>query len=155
MAESISAEDFSEGVILECTEKKYIGFILGVDEMYLYFKYTHESKEVYPTPNVSTIEGVMAILAESPLWRLKLRVAKMFKVNPVRFSKEKVLRMLAEELVEREIENIVEKTGLIETFEAQPHPIKAAFSHDEVLSFKSLSDLKSSAILSGLDFPSE
>lgn len=149
MEDSPSTDEFDTGIIVTCVEDKYIGFLLGSDENYLYMKYTLKMKKIKLQPTEEAIVAVQRIIEKRPLLVLKYQVARKFMINSARLSRAELTRMLAEETVV----DVLEEKDPEEVFIPQPHPIKIALSHGDVLSFASLSDATTAAILSGLDFP--
>ena len=148
MGEQSGTEEFDSGVIVTCLEAKYIGYLLGSDDIYLYLRYTHKAAEVYPVPDAKAVQKVADIVAKRPLWVLKAKVAQRFRVNPLKMGRDTLALMLAKQLVD----DVIEDNGPMETYVAQPQSIKIALPHTEILNFESLTDKTTSAILSGLDF---
>lgn len=149
MQEEPNTMDFDNGVIVTCVEGKYIGSLLGSDDIYLYMKFTHKAKEVYPVVTAEAVVGVAALIAKRPLWLLRIQVAVKYKINPIGMDREALAQVLAIDLMEEAIK----EGGPVETYIAQPQAIKIALPHTEILRFESLTDVTTGAILTGLDFP--
>lgn len=148
MEEYTIPDVFETGVIVTCTDDKYIGYLLGSDDIYLYLRYTHKAKAVYPVATVESVKNVARVVAKRPLWVLRLEAAKKFKVNTLKMSRDEIALKLASQLVD----DVIAANGPVETYIAQPQSIKVALPHTEILNFESLSDKTTSAILTGLDF---
>jgi hypothetical protein len=140
--------DIGSGVILNCEDGRYIGFILAQDEMYLYVKTTHEWAEVEPVVTPESYEGLKAILWERPLWMLRAQVALRYRVIPLGIDKELAVSMLAD----WSKYELLDAQEPIETFVPQPKAVHMALAHGNILSFKSLKDVMGGNVLAGLDF---
>lgn len=143
-----SPEDFDSGVIVTCVEDKYIGYLLGADDNYLYMRFTHKMVKARQVATPDSVANVAAIIVKRPVWVLRIQVAKKFLINPMEMTKESMAIMLAEEVVEEAIE----EKGPIETYVPQPQAVKIALAHGDVIKFESLTDVTTAAILTGLDF---
>lgn len=143
--------DIGSGVILDCDTGKYIGFLLGTDENYLYIKATHEWGEVPLEVTSESMDTLRGILSARPLWMLRGQVALKYRVVPLGIDKELCITMLCEWA---KMEAIA-KQEPIESFLLQPKAVNMAVSHASVDSFKSLSDVIGGKVLAGLDFKTE
>jgi hypothetical protein len=146
--ENSGAIEPGSGVILNCEDERYIGFLQGTDDTYLYLKATHKWGEVTPEVTEESAAKLREILNARPLWMLRAQVAWRYRVVPLGLDRETALDMLTEwakmEAIDRE--------GPVETFLPQLKAVNMAVPHMNILSFESLQDVMGGRVLAGLDF---
>jgi hypothetical protein len=140
------------GVVITCdipdgSTEKYIGYVVGMDDVYLYAKVTHtwgeHSAEVTPE-SVSVLEG---ILSQRPEWLLRLQVLRK-GVFPLWLNKEQLVAVLSG-VMQREA---VEQAGPQGGFIAEALPTEMSLPHLSVRNIKSLADVMGGSVLASLDF---
>lgn len=146
--ENSGAIDIGSGVILECDRGKYIGFLQGTDENYLYLKATHKWGPIPMDVTEESMGKMRSILSARPLWMLRAQVAYKYRVVPLGIDKELALTMLCEWAKMEALAS----TEPVETFVLQPKAVNMAVSHVSIDSFESLADVIGGKVLAGLDF---
>lgn len=146
--ENSGAIDSGSGIILNCEDEKYIGFLQGTDETYLYLKATHKWGEVPLDVTDESMGKMREILSARPLWMLRAQVAYKYRVVPLGIDKELCLTMLCEWA---KMEAIASQEP-VETFLLQPKAVNMAVPHMNILSMESLQDVIGGKVLAGLDF---
>lgn len=137
------------GIIVNAEDGRYIGFLQGTDDTYLYLKATHRWGEKDPEVSEESSVNLRELLAKRPLWLLKAQVGVLYRMLPIGMGQEQAVEMLAE-AHER---NAVAKYGTFEAFLPEPKAVHMALPHMNILNFESLQDVMSGNILEELDFP--
>lgn len=137
------------GIIVNAEDARYIGFLQGTDETYLYLKATHRWGEKDPEVSEESSVNLRELLAKRPLWLLRVQVGGLYRMLPIGMSKEQAVEMVAE-AHER---NAVARYGALEAFLPEPKAVHMALPHMNILNFESLQDVMGGNILEELDFP--
>lgn len=143
------------GVVITCDTpvgtEKYIGYVMGVDDLYLYAKVTHTWGERSAEVTTESLAVLRGILAQQPLWMLKAKVAWRARILPLWLSKEQLIEVLVD-LMSAEA---VEKAGPQGGFIAEALPTEMSLPHFSVRNVKNLSDVMGGSVLASLDFAPE
>lgn len=146
--DSIGAIDIGSGVIVNCDEERYIGYLMGSDEVYLHLKKTHNWVEVNPVVDEESKIKLQGILANRPTWMLLAQVAWRYKM--LTFGMDRATAM---SLMQSYIENeAIYESGPFETFVAVSSPITVNIPHYRIGTVENLAEVMQSNVLSDLDF---
>lgn len=137
------------GVIVNTEADRYIGFLLGTDDTYLYIKATHRWGEGKPEVEPTSRDRLRKVVDRFPLWKLKALVTIQYRTFPTHMSREEITDAYIG-FKEAEAMDAFEPT---ETFLPEPKAVTVAVPHMSVLSFESLKDVMAGKVIEGLDFP--
>lgn len=140
------------GVVITCDSAdgtdRYIGYVIGMDDLYLYAKVTHTWGERSAEVTSESLEVLKGILAQRPVWLLRVQVAWRARVIPLWLSKDQLVEVLSDVM---QLEAI-EKAGPQGGFVAEALPTEMSLPHFSVRNIKSLADVLGGTVLAGLDF---
>lgn len=139
------------GVVITCDNvegtEKYIGYVIGMDDLYLYAKVTHtwgESKAEVTEESVSVLKQ---ILSQRPVWVLRANLL-MKGVMPLWLSKDQLVEVLSDVMQAEAVEQAGPQGGFV----AEVLPTEMSLPHFSVRNIKSLADVMAGSVLTGLDF---
>lgn len=136
------------GIIVECGDKKYIGYYLGSDETYLHFKATHFWAEVNPEVSEESKERLRGILEAKSEFVLRVQASWKYKTIFSGLSKAELVELLMNYYSMEAVYN----NGPVGTFVAEPQAVTMGVTHMSVDALKSLEDVMQGRVLSNLDF---
>lgn len=139
------------GVVITCDSvdgtEKYIGYVIGMDDLYLYAKVTHSWGESRAEVTEESVEQLRQILLQRPVWALRLNVL-MKGILPLWLNKDQLVEVLSD-VMQAEA---VEQAGMQGGFVAEVLPTEMSLPHFSVRNIKSLADVMGGSVLAGLDF---
>jgi hypothetical protein len=140
------------GVVITCDvadgTEKYIGYVMGMDDMYIYAKVTHTWGERLAEVTSESLELLKGILSQRPLWLLRVQVLTKARVFPLWLNKEQLVEVLSDAMQNEAIEKAGPQGGFI----AEALPMEMSLPHFSVRNIKSLADVLGGSVLAGLDF---
>ena len=137
-------------IIYTDDDKRYLGFLQGYGDNYLYLKATHEWGEIKAEVTPDSRVRLREMLTRRPTWKLKLSYLAKYHAVPV-LGREEMVDALAEWMEEEAIDSI----GVQHTFLPKAKAVSMAIPHMNVDRFESLQDVLSGSVLAGLDFSTE
>lgn len=139
------------GVVITCDNaegtEKYIGYVIGMDDLYLYAKVTHSWGEKLAEVTEESAEQLRQILLQRPTWVLRLNVLTK-GILPLWLDKAQLVEVLSD-VMQAEA---VEQAGPQGSFVAEALPMEMSLPHFSVRNIKSLADVMAGSVLAGLDF---
>jgi len=142
------------GVVITCDvadgTEKYIGYVIGMDDLYLYAKVTHTWGERIAEVTEESVSVLKGILMQRPLWLLRVQVLAK-GVMPLWLSKEQLVDVLSELMQQEAVKQAGPQGGFI----AEVLPTEMSLPHFSVRNIKSLADVMAGSVLTSLDFAPE
>lgn len=139
------------GVVITCDNaegtEKYIGYVIGMDDLYLYAKVTHTWGERLAEVTEESVSVLKQILSQRPVWVLRLNLL-MKGIMPLWLDKDQLVEVLSD-VMQAEA---VEQAGPQGSFVAEALPMEMSLPHFSVRNIKSLADVMAGSVLAGLDF---
>lgn len=142
------------GVVITCDSadgtEKYIGYVVGMDDLYLYAKVTHTWGERVAEVTEESVLALKAILEQRPVWLLRLNVLSK-GIFPFWLNKDQLVEVLSNVMQGEAIEQAGPQGGFI----AEVLPTEMSLPHFSVRNIKSLADVMGGSVLTSLDFVPE
>lgn len=143
------------GVVITCDVpegvEKYIGYVIGMDDLYLYAKVTHTWGERAAEVTPESVEVLRQILIQRPLWLLRVQVLWKARVSPLWLTKDQLVDVLSYTMQQ----DAIAQAGIQGGFVAEALPLEMSLPHFSVRNIKSLADVMGGSVLSSLDFAPE
>lgn len=140
------------GVVITCDVpdgvENYIGYVMGMDDMYLYAKVTHSWGESAAEVTAESVVILRGILEQRPLWLLRVQTLVKARVFPLWLTKEQLVDVMSYTMQQEAIA----KAGMQGGFVAEALPMEMSLPHFSVRNIKSLADVMGGSVLAGLDF---
>lgn len=136
------------GVIVDCGEKKYIGYFTGTDETYLYLKTTHRWAEVNPEVSAESVATLYKLLRKRPKALLLAQVAIKYRMIPLGMDKDEAVELLVQWISAE----AVYRNGPVGTYLPEAQAVTMGVPHFSIETFESLADVVDGRVLAGLDF---
>lgn len=139
------------GVVITCDSaegtEKYIGYVIGMDDLYLYARVTHTWGESRAEVTEESVAVLKQILSQRPVWALRMNVL-MKGILPLWLNKDQLVEVLSD-VMQAEA---VEQAGMQGGFVAEALPTEMSLPHFSVRNIKSLADVMGGSVLTSLDF---
>lgn len=130
---------------------KYMGFLTGLDDIFLSAKISHEEQMVEPFVIPESREEVKELLRKRPTWQLLVRAMVKYRMPLFGKSREELVEMLTEWMEGMAIEKMGRQPSMVE----YPLPRHMSLALGSIERLEYVGDLADTAVLVGLDFEPE
>jgi hypothetical protein len=142
------------GVVITCDvpegTEKYIGYVIGMDDLYLYARVTHTWGERVAEVTEESVSVLKGMLMQRPVWLLRVQVLSK-GIMPLWLNKEQLVEVLSDVMQGEAVRQAGPQGGFI----AEVLPTEMSLPHFSVRNIKSLADVMAGSVLTSLDFAPE